>query len=309
MTLIISITTPEGIVMASDSRQSQRNVKQITRISTNSAYKLFPLNERIVVGIAGLAFFADENGIQRNVSKYIKDFVKNNDLSSLTVREVSEKLNSFFNVQYPWKKQLDQSTKQLKVDAQREGAEVLSIETFSDFVSFKIKQANGRIEEGQLNIEPINILISGYNLDGRSETYELKSPGDISLKRPAEQYGSTWVGQGDVVSRLILGYDSKILNMPMLQKLRQTTPENEIVNQLHGVEYNIQWGLMTLQDAVDLAVFLIKTTSMIQRYADGVNMDIGEIQGVGGPVDVAVITPDEGVTWVEKKKVYYPEDF
>ena len=36
MTLIINIVTPEGIIMASDSRQTERNIKQFTRISTNS---------------------------------------------------------------------------------------------------------------------------------------------------------------------------------------------------------------------------------------------------------------------------------
>mgnify|MGYP006369969525 CR=1 FL=1 len=51
MTLIINVTTPEGIVMASDSRQSQRNIKQYTRISTNSAKKLFALTDKVIVGI------------------------------------------------------------------------------------------------------------------------------------------------------------------------------------------------------------------------------------------------------------------
>ena len=54
MTLIINIVTPEGIIMASDSRQTERNIKQFTRISTNSAIKLFSLNDRVIVGTAGL---------------------------------------------------------------------------------------------------------------------------------------------------------------------------------------------------------------------------------------------------------------
>lgn len=46
---------------------------------------------------------------------------------------------------------------------------------------------------------------------------------------------------------------------------------------------------------------------MIQRYADGVNMDNGDIQGVGGPIDVATITKENGIQWVKQKQITYPE--
>jgi 3D (Asp-Asp-Asp) domain-containing protein len=82
-----------------------------------------------------------------------------------------------------------------------------------------------------------------------------------------------------------------------------SSQKNDLLQQLHGLEYNIQWSLMTLQDAIDLSVFLIKSTSMIQRYADGVNMDIGDIQGVGGPIDVAVITQEDGIEWITNQNL------
>jgi len=31
--------------------------------------------------------------------------------------------------------------------------------------------------------------------------------------------------------------------------------------------------------------------------------DPGDMPGVGGPVDVAVITPDKGFVWINKKKL------
>lgn len=304
MTLIINITTPEGIVMASDSRQSQRNIKQITRISTNSAQKLFSVNKRVVVATAGLAFFPDEKGIQTNVSKYIKEFSKEHDLDKLTVKEITYKLHDYINNKYPWEQQLDLSAQQLRIEAEQKGAQVLSIEKLNNSIKFKIKQANGRIEEGSLDIEAVDVLVSGFNLDGTYETYQLRSPGEITKKRGFNEHGSTWVGQGDAVSRLILGYDNRMLNLPIYQKMKN---QKELITQLHGLEYNIQWGLMTLQDAVNLATFLIKSTSMIQKYADGINMDIGDVQGVGGPIDIAIITKENGVEWINKKQVYYPE--
>ena len=307
MTLIINVTTPDGIIMASDSRQSQRNIKQITRISTNTADKLFQINDRVIVGTAGLAFFPNEKGMPTNVSKYITDFSKENDLDDLTVKEIAYKLHDYINTKYPWEKQLDLSAQQLKIEAEQKGAQVLSIEKLNDSIEFKIKQANGRIEEGHLDIEAMDILVSGYNKNGTTQTYELRCPGEITLERDIEEYGSTWVGQGDVVSRLILGYDSKMLNMPVFD--RMSNHKKELLNQLHGLEYNIQWGLMTLQDAINLAVFLIKSTQMIQAYADGINMDIGDVQNVGGPIDIAVIRLDEGVDWINKKQLHYPQDF
>ena len=61
-----------------------------------------------------------------------------------------------------------------------------------------------------------------------------------------------------------------------------------------------------MQDAVELVVFLIKSTSIVQRYADGISMDGGDIQGVGRSIDVAIITKNNGVEWIKHKQIHYP---
>ena len=109
-----------------------------------------------------------------------------------------------------------------------------------------------------------------------------------------------------MVSRLILGYDSNLFKIPTIKMMNKKSSE-DLRSQIHGLEYYIQWSLLTLQDAADLAVFLIKSTSFIQRYADGISMDIGDIQGVGGPIDVVLITKD-GIKWINKKEVTFSED-
>ncbi len=43
MSLVINTTTPEGLVIAADSRQSYRNRKGISRIGSDTARKLFRL--------------------------------------------------------------------------------------------------------------------------------------------------------------------------------------------------------------------------------------------------------------------------
>ena len=52
---------------------------------------------------------------------------------------------------------------------------------------------------------------------------------------------------------------------------------------------------------------MIQTTSAIQRFSDGINADPGDMPGVGGPIDVAVITPDHGFVWVKKKKLQFSD--
>ena len=73
MSLAINTTTPEGIVLAADSRQSYRNQKGVSRIGSDSASKLFLINNRIGVAVTGLAFL-QENGIPKNISKFIEQF-------------------------------------------------------------------------------------------------------------------------------------------------------------------------------------------------------------------------------------------
>lgn len=77
----------------------------------------------------------------------------------------------------------------------------------------------------------------------------------------------------------------------------------EVQKQLRSLEYVIQWGTMTLQDGIDFSVLAIGTTTAIQRFSDGVMGDPGDIPGVGGPIDVAVITPEKGFVWVSKKNL------
>ena len=71
MSLVINTTTPEGIVLSADSRQSFRNRKGMARIGSDNASKLFQLNKRIGVAVTGLAFLP-EDGVMKNISKFIE---------------------------------------------------------------------------------------------------------------------------------------------------------------------------------------------------------------------------------------------
>jgi 20S proteasome alpha/beta subunit len=306
MSLAINTTTPEGMVLATDSRQSYRNRKGMARIGSDNASKLFQINKRIGVAITGLSFLP-EDGVPKNISKFIEQFKREMDTENLDVKEVAEKLHYLFNKKYNWQEQLKKLPEQIKINLAAQGAEILEMKEEKYVVKFKFKNKNGKIGEGVGGVDRIDLLVAGYNKDGSHEVYICYIPGEIEKKRDSKEkgkeYGASWIGQIDVVARVILGWDWRIGNLKFVNEAIQKYGPKEIDKQLHQLEYAIQWGTMTLQDAIDFCTLMIQTTSAIQRFSDGIAADPGDIPGVGGPIDVAVITPDKGFVWINKKKL------
>ena len=59
----------------------------------------------------------------------------------------------------------------------------------------------------------------------------------------------------------------------------------------------IPYQFLPLQDAVDLCIQVIRSTINMQRFTV-------DVRGVGGPVDVATITPTEGFRPVQQKAIH-----
>ena len=312
MTLVLNTTTAEGIVLAADSRQSYRNQKGMARIGSDNASKLFQMNRRIGVAVTGLAFLP-ENDVAKNISKFIDEFKLDSKIQSeeLDVKDVTEKLYELFNDKYKWKEQLEQLKQNVKSDLTPKGCELKEFKEENNILKFRFKTPQGNIEESLVTLDIIEILVAGYNNDGSHQVYSIRIPGEINLLRNSNQenneYGSSWLGQVDVVSRIVLGYDGRIVNVPFVKDAIVTSGNDQISTQLQGLEYLIQWGTMTLQDAMDYCRLMIQTTSAIQRFSDGIRADPGDIPGVGGPIDIAVITPDKGFVWINKKKLKFDD--
>ncbi len=306
MSLVINTTTPEGIVLAADSRQSFRNRKGMARIGSDNASKLFQLNKRIGVAVTGLAFLP-EDGVMKNISKFIDQFKRETEVEDLSVKEVAEKIHYLFNKKYNWQEQLDNLPEKIRGDLQRQGCEVVEIKKEQYAVKFSFKDPKGNLKNGVAGVDVINFLVAGYNIDGSHEVYVCYIPGEIQKKRDGKEkgkeYGASWIGQIDVVSRIVLGWDGRIGNIKFVSEATKNHGQEEINKQLRNLEYVIQWGTMTLQDAIDFCVLMIQTTSAIQRFSDGIAADPGDMPGVGGNVDVAVITPNKGFVWINRKKL------
>jgi len=310
MSLVINVTTPEGIVLAADSRQSYRNQRGAARIGSDNASKLFQINDRIAIAATGLAFLP-ENGMMKNVSKYIEQFKKNEDTEKLSVKEVAEKIHKYFGSIYKVEEQIKAITNQIEKDITLKGGKIVKTEVKNNVVIVQLQDKDGKSGIANAVLEPLNFLLAGFNKGYEShEVYTCRIPGEIELKRdskkPGKEYGASWEGQNDVASRIVLGFDGRIGNIKFVQEAAQKYGQNgqdEINKQLRNLEYAIQWGTMTMQDAIDFCVLIIKTTSAIQRFSDGIIAEPGAIPGVGGAVDVAVILPDKGFAWIKKKEL------
>ena len=57
---------------------------------------------------------------------------------------------------------------------------------------------------------------------------------------------------------------------------------------------------MPIQDAIDLAEFLVELTIKWSRFTPGPPT-------VGGPIEIAAITRHEGFKWIRRKQYYSPE--
>ncbi len=305
MSLAINTITPEGIVLAADSRQSYRNRKGVSRIGSDSASKLFLINDRIGIAVTGLAFL-QENGIPKNISKFIEQFKREVENEKLSVEEVANKLHYLFNKKLNWEDQLDKMPEQIKANLTRQGFEIIEIKKERYNIKFKFKDRAGNIKKGIGRVDGLVLFVSGYNLDGSYEVYNLYIPGEIIKRRDSNQkgieYGANWIGQTDVVSRIIKGWDPRIFNATFVGEAIKQKGQPEIEKQLNRLEYAINWGAMPLQDAIDFTVLAIQTTSAIQRFSDGIQADPGDVPGVGGPIDVLVLTPD-GPQWVKQKEL------
>ncbi len=90
-------------------------------------------------------------------------------------------------------------------------------------------------------------------------------------------YGASWGGQGDVMAGLLnanhaAGHEGR-LNVPWVP---------------------IVWDAMPVQDAIDFAIYAVRTTIDTIRFQ-------ARLKNVGGPIDVLLFTTEK-VAWVQRKE-------
>lgn len=142
--------------------------------------------------------------------------------------------------------------------------------------------------------------IGGYGSGGtRGEIWKLSiqdgKPMVQELVKAEDDARLVWGGQNKAISRLINGFDEETLSVfRELGLLLQVT-----LRIIPRVRTPLVHSTMPVQDAINLADFLVDVTKRYFAFLPGANV-------VGGETDIATVTKHEGFKWI-KRKHYYPD--
>lgn len=169
-----------------------------------------------------------------------------------------------------------------------------------DFISFLKAFIGGDYE----NIN-VGFLIAGYSdvNDNLPEMYmiEIKDETIELTSLPCENnFSISWFGDIDFLSRFILGVDPELEFL-----LKDNGFDEKLVDEIlelskNNLSFPLGVSEMPIQDAIDLADFLVEICKKTSRFVPGPQI-------IGGPTDIAVITMHEGFKWIQRKHYYTQE--
>lgn len=149
----------------------------------------------------------------------------------------------------------------------------------------------------------LGMIVAGYSSDGsNAEVYQIdiEGPGAAQMveKHPGDEGGLTAAGMPNAISRLIFGVDPSLpqvfvdaLGSPVEQALAAV----ELIKQ--HLSLPVIQPAMPVQDAIDLAHFLVDLTIKTAHFVPGPDT-------VGGAIEIAAITKHEGFKWVSRKHYF-----
>jgi hypothetical protein len=267
MSLGIVIKGPEGLVLAADSRVT---------LAAQTPQGMIPVT------------FDNATKLLNFQAPYLNIGVVTYGLAAIQLRTARSFVPEF-------ESKLKQKSKEVKLSVLK-FAEVLG--------NFFLEQWQAM---PQLPTQPPNtpvpvmtFVVAGYDEnEPYGDVYVIDIPTNPTPKRQhpdSKSFGLTWGGQREIVDRLMRGYDPRILGIA--QKQLNLTPDSVAAfsQALNTINMPIPIQLLSLQDCIDLAIFFIRTTIEAQRLTIG-------LRGVGGEIDLAVITGTEGFNFIQRKEL------
>ena len=147
----------------------------------------------------------------------------------------------------------------------------------------------------------------GFKVAGFSAGQALSELWDIIIKdgdcpaptliRAQDSCGIDAAGEPEAFSRLVLGYGQALPNVLIEMGIKKS----ELKGAMNKIDQKLQMNLapapMPIQDAIELAEFLVDVTIKFTKFKPGAPT-------VGGPIEVACITKHEGFKWVKRKHYF-----
>lgn len=151
------------------------------------------------------------------------------------------------------------------------------------------------------NVGLLGLLVSGYSAKADQPeiySFELTLGGCVGPTPEVENTtGASWWGQPEAITRVMRGH-SQFLPQVLIDlgvDPNQAQPfTDEIAKRVH---HQLVEPAMPIQDAVDLAEFLVRLTIEFVRFCPG-------DATVGGPIEIAAVTKHEGFKWVRRKHYF-----
>ncbi len=275
MTIALVLKVYDGLVLASDSAttltMSQGGQSAVANIY-NNANKVFNLYKGLPIGAmtwglgsigpASIATLAKD--LRRRFSGNDPDWKL--DPENYSVRDVAEKAASFL---------YDDRFEKLEAEVSARG-------------------------------EPIpylGFLVAGYSTESdQPEAYEigLGLGGRPSLVEVVpDDSGASWWGQPDAIARILNGMSIAFPQALVNRGIVASHDDAVAIYQEVRQELNPQMvtEAMPIQDAIDLAEFLVHATIQVVRFSPG-------NPTVGGPIEIATITKHEDFKWVQRKHFF-----
>jgi hypothetical protein len=150
---------------------------------------------------------------------------------------------------------------------------------------------------------PLGVLVAGYDEKRVGRVFEAqvwpRKQNVVDLEVDTTKPSSMWRGQTTAIRRLINGVD--------LNELKQVgvTPTADMRERMRTMGYDLIQPA-TVQDAVDLAHFVVETTVQMQRFSDGTYTSPTQVPGCGGPTQCLAVAVD-GITWITKLELSAPD--
>jgi hypothetical protein len=259
MTIVVGVATPDGIVMAADSRTTyfltEGESQDHYRIASDTAEKLFTVRGRFGVATYGDAFIGTQT-----IAGVMDEFIASLEASPPPdIDAFAGALGKFFDGR--WR--------------ERSGAKPEDV------------------PEGHFRI---GFLVAGYGSDGIGQLREVRIPlSDAPLGEPitTSDLGFMYRGEQNVIDRLLAGMDWPTFAATLPQDVK---PSEEIIETLNGLEYQLLFPI-TLQDGIDLASFLIRTTIDMQRFTRRIRSGPTTFPTCGGDTKVLAVRRSD-VEWV-----------